>query len=220
MPANNAGYEDNPFVAEFYDPVYNALARRDTGFYVDMSVKSGGRTLELGCGTGRVLIPTAKAGCEITGLDSSQYMLAKCREKLTQEPSEVQARVELIRGDMTDFSIGKQFSLITIPFRPFQHLITVAEQKACLTCVRKHLADFGKFVFDVFQPFPPRLIDPKYLMEMETDPRVTLPDGSSMRRTNRVAAFHHLLAEPHLLLQRKRPPRPCQEMARERQWDE
>jgi hypothetical protein len=91
---------------------------------------------------------------------------------------------------MTNFELDEQFALITIPFRPFQHLISTDEQKACLNCVRKHLRPDGLFVMDVFHPFIPRLIDPKYLMEIDVDPRIELPDGRVLRRTTRVAAFH------------------------------
>jgi SAM-dependent methyltransferase len=190
MTGQSSGYEDHEFVAELYDPVYEQLARHDIEFYVDYSKKAKGKTLELGCGTGRVLIPTAQAGCEITGLDFSSYMLAKCREKLASQAKEVQSRVKLIQGDMTNFAIGEQYALVTIPFRPFQHLITIEEQKACLTCARQHLKPGSLLVFDVFHPYIPRLSDPKYLMEMEVDPKIELPDGRVLRRTTRVAAFH------------------------------
>ncbi|HXY74475.1 MAG TPA: methyltransferase domain-containing protein [Dehalococcoidales bacterium] len=180
----------NEFVADFYDPVYNNLRRNDIQFFVDCGIAAAGKTLELGCGTGRVLIPTARAGCEITGLDLSPFMLQKCREKLEKEPEAVQARVKLVQADMTEFSLGEKFDLITIPFRPFQHLITVADQKACLACVHKHLSQKGHFILDVFHPSIPRLTDPKYLMEMDNEPPVNLPQGSVLRRTVRTAAFH------------------------------
>jgi SAM-dependent methyltransferase len=190
MSKHSSGYEDHEFVAQLYDPVYDYLARRDIEFYMDFSRKAEGRTLELGCGTGRVLIPTAQADCEITGLDFSTYMLEVCREKLVKLPREVQAHVKLIQGDMTNFELSEQFALITIPFRPFQHLITTDEQKACLNCVWKHLEADGLFVFDVFHPNIPRLVDPRYLMEMDVDPRIEMPDGRVLRRTTRVTAFH------------------------------
>lgn len=52
-----------------------------------------GRVLELGCGTGRILIPTAVAGCEIIGLSVSVHMLAKCRQKLDSQTQAVQKNV-------------------------------------------------------------------------------------------------------------------------------
>jgi SAM-dependent methyltransferase len=190
MARTSSGYEDHEFVAQLYDPVYERLTRRDIEFYVDYSRKAEGRTLELGCGTGRVLIPTAQSECEITGLDLSTYMLEVCRQKLLKLPRDVQAHVNLIQGDMTNFKLGKKFALITIPFRPFQHLVSTDDQEDCLDCVWKHLLPDGLFVFDVFHPYVPRLVDPKYLMEMEVDPRIELPDGRVLRRTTRIAAFH------------------------------
>jgi SAM-dependent methyltransferase len=190
MTRQSSGYEDQQFVAELYDPVYDNLARHDVEFYVEYAKKANGKTLELGCGTGRVLIPTAQAGCEITGLDFSPFMLDKCREKLASQTKETQSHAKLIQGDMTKFNLGEQYTLITIPFRPFQHLITTEEQKACLNCVRLHLKEGGLFIFDVFHPYVPRLTDPKYLMEIDVDPRIELSDGRVLRRTTRTVAFH------------------------------
>ncbi|MGP8080386.1 MAG: class I SAM-dependent methyltransferase [Dehalococcoidales bacterium] len=187
----SSGYEDLEFVSDFYDTMYNHPARRDIEFFVDYGKKAGGKTLELGCGTGRVLIPTAIAGCEITGLDFSPYMLQKCREKIAKLSPEVQEKIHLIQGDMTKFDTGEKYTLATIPFRPFQHLITVDEEKACLDCIHRHLLQKGKLVFDVFHTFLPRLIDTKYFMEMEVGEPLKLPDGRVVKRTNRTAAFHH-----------------------------
>ena len=185
------GYEDQEFVSEFYDAMYDNLARRDIEFFVNYAKKASGKILELGCGTGRVLIPTAVAGCEITGLDYSSFMLQKCREKVAKLPVETRTNIRLIQGDMTNFTTGEKYALATIPFRPFQHLITIAEQKDCLDCIHQHLKAKGKLVFDVYHTYLPRLIDTKYFMEMEVGPALTLPDGRVIKRTNRTAAFHH-----------------------------
>jgi len=187
----NSGYEDLEFVSDFYDAIYSNPARRDIEFFVDYAKKAGGKILELGCGTGRVLIPTAVAGCEITGLDFSPYMLQKCREKVAKLPLKVRRNINLIQGDMTNFATGEKYALATIPFRPFQHLITITEQKACLDCINMHLVKKGKLVFDVYHTYLPRLIDTKYFMEMEVGPALTLPDGRVIKRTNRTAVFHH-----------------------------
>ena len=190
MSPDYGGYADLLFVAEFYDPVYESLARRDVQFYVDCAKKAGGRVLELGCGTGRVLIPTARAGCHVTGLDISPFMLDKCRENLARQSEDVRARVKLVRADMTAFDTGERYALVTIPFRPFQHLITVAEQKACFACANRHLERGGRLILDVYHPYLPALIDTKYLMEMQVDPEIALADGRTLRRTTRIAAFH------------------------------
>ncbi len=190
MSSRYGGYEDQPFVAEFYDAMYDDMPRRDIEFFIDYSRKAGGKTLEIGCGTGRVLVPTAAADCNIVGLDLSPYMLKKCEEKLALQPVEIQLRTRLIQGDMTRFYLNEQFPLITLPFRPFQHLVSIAEQKACLDCINRHLLPDGLLVFDVFHPFIPRLVDPKYLMEITVKSDLKISGGRTLTFTNRTKAFH------------------------------
>jgi SAM-dependent methyltransferase len=183
-------YDEISSIAEFYDSTLIYLDRKDVAFYVEAAQHAAGPVLELGCGTGRVLLPTARAGIEITGLDASANMLARCREKLAREPAEVQRRVTLVRGSLTEFSLGCAFKLLTMPFRPFQHLLTVEEQLACLDAVRRHLAPGGWLIFDVFQVLPAAVHDPAWMEEREEGPAADLPDGRHVRRTIRVAAFH------------------------------
>jgi SAM-dependent methyltransferase len=194
----HGGYDSHEFIAEVYDLEYSStgvFAKRparmkDVGFFVEYARLAKGETLELGCGTGRVLVTTAAAGYRIIGLDLSEFMLKKCSENLTVQTEETRNRVRLVRGDMTDFDLKKHFALVTMPFRPFQHLVTVTEQKACLGCINKHLQPNGRLVFDVFNPRLDRLFDPRYQLEIEDMPKTALPDGRYLRRANRVAAFH------------------------------
>jgi SAM-dependent methyltransferase len=146
--------------------------------------------MELGCGTGRVLIPSAIAGGQITGLDFSSYMLKKCREKLADLPEEVSRRVTLVQGNMADFQTGENYSLITLPFRSFHHLITVEEEKACLNRVNRHLTPGGKLILDLVNCYPPSMFDPKYWAEQENQRDLKLPDGRSLRCATRIADFH------------------------------
>jgi ubiquinone/menaquinone biosynthesis C-methylase UbiE len=111
--------DDYLSAAEFYDYVVPYRERPDVAFYVEAATNSKGPVLEIGCGTGRVLIPVARAGIPITGIDSSESMLARCRLNLKSEPEAVQLAVELRRADMKDFSVPNTFKLITMPFRPF-----------------------------------------------------------------------------------------------------
>lgn len=178
------------FAAESYDYVPLYASRADQAFYADCARAARGSILELGCGTGRILVPTAAAGGRITGLDASRAMLARCRERLEQQPGEVQGRVRLVEGRMTDFALEERFALVTIPFRGFQHLIRVDDQMACLRAVHRHLADGGQLVFDVFQVKPEATFDPEWMREREDTPETALPDGRRFRRTSRVTAFH------------------------------
>jgi ubiquinone/menaquinone biosynthesis C-methylase UbiE len=173
-------------VAEFYDYVVLYRERQDVVFYVEMARESGGPVLELGCGTGRVLIPIARAGIEINGVDNSSSMLAICKQKLTRESAGVQSRVVLMQADMRNFELGRQFPLVTTPFRSFQHLLTTEDQMSCLRSAHRHLLPQGRFVLDVFNPDLDRLTNDKYLTEPEMEPEFTMPDGRHVIRRARV----------------------------------
>ncbi len=108
-------YRDLPFVAEIYDLVGRHQDRADIDFYVEAAREAQGAVLELGCGTGRVLLPIARAASEIFGLDISSYMLRRCRERLARESAEVQARVHLVQADMRSFELSRRFRLATTP---------------------------------------------------------------------------------------------------------
>jgi SAM-dependent methyltransferase len=138
--------------ANYYDGAYGAMDLSDARFYVDLAKECGGPVLEIGCGTGRVLLPTARAGIEIHGLDNSRPMLDVLRENATRESAEVQKRITLHAGDMRDFRLRRTFPLVTIPFRPLQHMFTVADQVAALKSAAAHVAQGGILAFDVFYP--------------------------------------------------------------------
>ena len=135
--------------SEFYD---HHAKRGDVQFYADCAAESGGTALEIGCGTGRVLIPTAKRGVQITGIDNSGEMLKVCRDKLTNESADVRERVDLVCADMRSFDLGRKYSTVTIPFGPFNYLVSPEEQLQCLSCVRDHLTETGILVIDLWYP--------------------------------------------------------------------
>jgi SAM-dependent methyltransferase len=172
--------------AEFYDYVVPYRTREDVTFFVEAAQTYGGPVLEVGCGTGRVLIPTARAGISIYGIDLSPYMLDVCERRLEQEPIEVQHHVQLDQADMRDFDLGQTFKLITIPFRPFQHLIEVKDQIACLRCIRHHLADDGRVILDLFNPSLTFLARELTGEEQDDGPAFTMPDGRHVQRRSRV----------------------------------
>ncbi|MCB0367461.1 MAG: class I SAM-dependent methyltransferase [Bdellovibrionales bacterium] len=139
--------------AKFYDGAYSVkLDLQDLPFYRDLAHRYKGPILEIACGTGRISIPLARDGHQITGLDRSPAMLEVFKKSLTREPTEVQSRIELTTGDMRDFDLGKRFPMIIIPFRPIQHLYTVEDQIAALKTAARHLSPQGVFAFDVFFP--------------------------------------------------------------------
>jgi len=160
-------------IARTYDPVYARLRdpSGDVAFYRDLAVESGGPVLELGCGTGRTLVPIARAGIACVGLDASPAMLRFFRAKAPD--------IEVVEGDMRAFDLGRTFRVITSPFRALSHLLDVDAQLACLACVRRHLAPGGAFAFDVFDP----RLDILALREIpESFPVIFEYEGREMRR--------------------------------------
>ncbi len=183
----SSGDEYGP-IAELYDHVVPYRERPDIQFFVDAAKEAGGPVLEVGCGTGRVLIPTARAGVDIVGLDASAAMLAACRERLRVETMEVQSRATLVQGDMRDFSLGRSFPLVTIPFRPFQHLITVEDQLSALGAIRRHLIDGGRLILDLFNPDLDALANREAGEEFGEEPPFSMPDGRRVVRHARLVA--------------------------------
>ena len=182
------GYQEYDFIADLYDHVVPYRNRPDVGFFVEAAQSAGSPVLEVGCGTGRVLIPTARAGVETVGLDLSTHMLAVCRKRLEAEPGPVRSRARLVQADMRRFQLGQKFTLATIPFRPFQHLLTVEDQLSCLASIRAHLVDGGRLILDLFNPSLDMLASPADAAEGGDEPEFTTPDGRRDVRKYRAVA--------------------------------
>ena len=139
--------------AKYYDAAYSAKQDLvDLPFYLELAGQSPGPILEIACGTGRVLLPIARKGIEVHGVDNSLPMLTILKASLADEPHDVRQRVTLHEGDMRDFRLGAQYPLVMIPFRPMQHMHTVQDQVSALRTAALHLTDAGILVFDVFYP--------------------------------------------------------------------
>jgi SAM-dependent methyltransferase len=163
-----------------YDLLWGEM-KDDIPFYLGMAKETGGPVCELACGTGRVLLPIARAGFEVTGIDLSQAMLDKLQAKLEKEPREVQARVALKCADMRDYRFSQKFKLVFCAFNSFLHMMTTEDQLACLRSVREYLVDDGRLVINVFAPDHRRLAMKK---ETETSVERDPETGRDMVVTN------------------------------------
>ncbi|RNB92246.1 class I SAM-dependent methyltransferase [Brevibacillus fluminis] len=135
--------------ADYYDLTQRGVPG-DVPFYVETARKYGGDVLDLACGTGRVSIPLAEAGLEVTGMDLSSEMLTRAQVKAQEAGFSEQ--IAFLQGDMRKFELGKTFSVIMIPFRSFLHLLQIHEQMKTLSCIRRHLKPGGKLIMNVFVP--------------------------------------------------------------------
>ena len=135
--------------ARFYDIFYEQRDD-DLAMYRDLARGASGPILELGCGTGRVLVPLALEGHQVTGLDFSTAMLTIAQEKVNA--AQVSEQVELVQGDIRGFDLASQFAMTIVPINTFMHCYNIDQQLACLGCIRRHLQPGGRLIIDVYHP--------------------------------------------------------------------
>ncbi|HSR52258.1 MAG TPA: class I SAM-dependent methyltransferase [Acidobacteriota bacterium] len=177
-------------LARHYDSDYEAMGYdEDIDFYVSAARRIQGPVLEMGCGSGRILLPTAESGVEVHGMEQSPDMLARLKDELARRGEKVRQRVTLQRGDIRYSQAGREdaFALVTAPFRVIQHLLTRDDQKAWLGNVRRHLRPEGRLIFDVFQP------DFEMVSNSPEEPfkEIDYTDNASGRRITRHAQVRH-----------------------------
>jgi len=115
---------------------------------VALAREAGGRVLELGCGTGRLLLPLAREGLCVTGLDGAPDMLDRLRAKLDGEDDAVRARVRLVTADFLDFRIEDEFGLVFLACNTANHLLTPDDAVTCFRRAAAHLRPGGLLVID------------------------------------------------------------------------
>jgi SAM-dependent methyltransferase len=136
-------------IARLYDP-WSAGVIEDVSFYVEEALAADGLVVELGVGTGRIAIPTALAGVQVIGVDSSQGMLDVCAERARE--AGVAGRLDLRLGDLRRPPVDERVLLVTCPFRAYLHLGTDEERLEALRAAHALLRPGGRLVFDVFAP--------------------------------------------------------------------
>jgi SAM-dependent methyltransferase len=137
---------DYDLIAPFYD-LEHAHFDEDLSLYTNFAELCGSPLLELACGSGRLLVPLARQGYELTGVDSSGSMLELAREALEQ--AGVAARCKLVQESMSKLRLGQKFRLAFIALGSFGHICTRQEQRQTLAAVRDHLTTGGKFILDI-----------------------------------------------------------------------
>lgn len=142
--------------ARFYDL---DLGNVDDDLFMirEFAARTGSPILELACGTGRVLLPLAREGYDVTGVDVSQAMLERARQRITSE--DLVSRVSLIEQDMRNLELDSRFNLVLVALSSFSHLLTTEDQLATLRRIYKHLNPGGLLLLDLFNPDLERLLD-------------------------------------------------------------
>lgn len=168
--------------AEYYD--FDHAITLDVDFYLDYARQCRSPILELACGTGRLILPLAKAGFVVYGLDISANMLQICQQALERQG--LDQKVKLSLADMADFDLlRKDFSLVLIALRSFMHLLTREAQLTCLQGVYRHLRPSGTFILSVIAPDSDRLAQQPtetFVVRREFE----LPNGHQVVRSERL----------------------------------
>jgi SAM-dependent methyltransferase len=143
-----AGAPASPYDApELYDLLLGGFSE-DLPLWLEEARAAGGPVLEVGCGTGRVLLHLLAHGVDAEGVDVHPAMLARL---------EANARVRGLaartyRADMRDFTTPRRYARVFIPFNGFAHCETIADQLRCLRCCREHLEHGGALVVHMSYP--------------------------------------------------------------------
>ncbi len=140
------GWDD---YARFYDwENARTMGRRDVRFWQRLAGRTGGRVLELGCGTGRVAIPVARAGAHVVGIDRSASMLDRARKRARR--SKLAGSLHLVRGDVRALPFPPAgFRLVAAPYGILQSLLDDATLDAALASAHRVLAKGGTFGIDL-----------------------------------------------------------------------
>jgi SAM-dependent methyltransferase len=136
--------------ARYYD--LNPNAPHDVTFYRGRISSPDAHVLELGCGTGRVLLPLVHSCGYMHGIAASEAMLALCRQKL-QAAGIPSSKAHVERGDISNFALGRTFDLIIAPYRVLQNLETDSQVEGLFQGVRNHLRPAGTCILNVFKPY-------------------------------------------------------------------
>ncbi len=141
--------------------------------------------LEYACGSGRLTIPMARAGCRVDGVDRSATMLARLGNRLAVCDKETRERVQLFRADMMAFAPETAYGLIAVPYNSLQYLETSERIAAFFFRVYCFLKPGGRFIFVVRRVTPTDYVEYEHVIydwlhSPVVDPETGVSVGSRM----------------------------------------
>lgn len=101
------------FLAKYYDHFLLPEDSREMADWAERQLKRFGpetvkRLADLGCGTGDTTLELARRGYEVSGIDLSEGMLSRARDKRETEEEQVRQRLRLEQGDLTSYSFTEK----------------------------------------------------------------------------------------------------------------
>jgi SAM-dependent methyltransferase len=178
-------------IADVYDEWYTEAPFLDTESTVGVLAELAGKgpALELAIGTGRVALPLAERGIEVHGVDASERMVEKLREKPGGD------RIAVTIGDFADVPVEDEYPLIYVVFNTFFGLPSQDDQVRCFQNVAAHLAADGLFALDAFVPDPARFGGGRVSVSEIGDDLVRL-DMTRLDTVTQVSTSQHVVLTP------------------------
>lgn len=145
---HNDGYFDQEIAARYDDSAREMFSQDMVEPVVDFLLErsGGGRALEFGIGTGRIALPLARRGVEVSGVDVSRPML----DELAKKPGG--DTIDVVLGDFATARAPGSYSIVFLVYNTIGNLTTQADQVECFRNAAAHLELGGRFVIEVGIP--------------------------------------------------------------------
>jgi ubiquinone/menaquinone biosynthesis C-methylase UbiE len=158
---------DFDIIAKYYDLIY-ADRDDDLEMWLNLTADVEDEILEIGCGTGRILLPLLQNGHRVTGVDVSNLALKAAQTKI--DAGEFDDTATLYQADMRNLDLPqKNFAFAFIPINTFMHCLTIADQQATLNAIYNHLQPGGTLVVDLYHPNPHLLLEADGRLVLENE---------------------------------------------------
>ena len=132
--------------AKYYDAFVQTTF--DVPFILEQARRTRGPLLELMCGTGRLTLPIAKTGLQVTALDSSRGLLSILRRKLQK----TELPIEIVEADVRRFALDRKYPFVLIGFHAFAELLGERARQQAFASIREHIAERGRFLLTLHNP--------------------------------------------------------------------
>jgi SAM-dependent methyltransferase len=173
-------------IAPVYDEMYGGMFEIEPVVERLAELARTGPALELGIGTGRIALPLTARGVPVHGIDASEAMVERLREKSGG------ADIPVAMGDFADVAVDGRFSLVYVVFNTFFALLTQEEQVRCFGNVAKRLAPGGVFLIEAFVPDMTRFVRGQNTQSSRVEMNRVSIDVSQLDPVNQHVTSQHI----------------------------
>lgn len=177
-------------IADIYDELYGTAQDVQPIVNVLVELAKGGRSLELGIGTGRIALPLLVRDVKVEGIDASKRMIDRLHKKHGGD------RIPVALADFADVNVKGKFSLVFVTLNTFFNLLTQDAQLRCFLNVAQHLAPGGAFLIEAFVPDLTRYVRYQNLQTSQATPNMVRLEASRLDPlTQRISIQHVHITE-------------------------